>query len=473
MRFPVLVGAVLTAAATLAGPASAAPVLLADLATGQVLEAEEATRPWHPASVTKLMTAYVALKHVRTGKIRLDAPLPVSARATTAPPSRIGIKPGQTVTLDDALKILMVKSANDVAIVVAEGIGGSVEKFAAMMNAEAAALGMRESRFLNPHGLQADGQQTSARDMAILARRLLTDFPQHRALFGIGAIKLDDKVMENHNGVIGRYPGATGMKTGFICASGFNVVATARRDGRELIAVVFGQPNAVERTFRTMQLFDDGFARRASGPNLEALPVSAETEAPNMREAICGRKGAATGETSEPAAAAPGEAAVTDPAAVAGPRKLGPREPFEPIVVAIAGAPAVVAKAPKPAKKSAPVPEKATDAETKTAAAAEPVKKPAPKPAPKAEKKETAEADAKAKAPAPAKKPAPKPAPPKPAEERPAPASDTVATAKPDADKPAAAETKEAATLGATPILPSGGILNLPARSPALSDRTR
>ena len=468
MRFPVLVGAALTMTAGLAGPVAAAPVLLADLATGQVLEAEEATRPWHPASVTKLMTTYVALKHARAGKIRLDAPLDVSARATKAPPSRIGIKPGQTVTLEDALKILMVKSANDIAIVVAEGVGGSVEKFAAMMNAEAAAIGMRESRFLNPHGLQADGQQTSARDMAILARRLLVEFPQHRPLFGIGAIKLDDKVMENHNGVIGRYPGATGMKTGFICASGFNVVATARRDGRELVAVVFGQPNAVERTFRTMQLFDDGFARRASGPTLESLPASVETEAPNMREAICGRKGTAPGETSEPSAAAAAEGAVNDPAAVAGPRRLAPRDPFEPVLVAIAGAPAVVAKNSGSAKKSAP-------AAAKTASAADAPAKSASKPAAKSAqpvKKDGAKTTAKSEAPAPAKKAAPRRAP-EPAEARPAPASETVATAKPEADKAAPAEAKEAATLGATPILPSGGILNLPPRSPALSDRSR
>jgi len=277
--------------------------------------------------------------------------------------------------------------------------------------------------------------------------------------------------MENHNGVIGRYPGATGMKTGFICASGFNVVATARRDGRELVAVVFGQPNAAERTFRTIQLFDDGFARRASGPTLESLPVSTETEAPNMREAICGRKGAPAGESSEPAAAAsPGEGAVNDPAAVAGPRRLGQREPFEPIVVAISGTPAVAAKPSAPASKGGTA--TAAGAEKKTPSSAEPAKKPVAKTA-SPSKKDEPKVAGKSDAPVAAKKPAPRPAPPKPSEGRPAPSGETVAGAKPEAEKTAATETKEAATLGATPILPSGGILNLPARSPALSDRSR
>ncbi len=368
-----------------ARPAVAAPMLLADLATGQVIAAEEATRPWHPASVTKLMTVYVALKQIRAGKLKLETPLAVSQRAAASPPSKIGVKPGQTLTVEDALRILMVKSANDVAVVVAEGVGGSVEGFAKLMNDEAEAIGMRESRFLNPHGLYAEGQQSSARDMAVLARRLMLDFPQHRALFSIGAIRLDDKIMENTNGVIGRYPGATGMKTGFICASGFNVVATAKRDGRELVAVVFGSPSAVERTLKTMQMFDEGFARRNGAATLDVLPDSGETAPPDMREAICGRRGPAMGEAPEAvvaaATAAKGEGAggavvvATAEAAAPAPR-LGTREIFEPIPVHVV-TPVAKTKTTVVAETGKPAPVAKPSGEEKTAA--KPVAKPAPK----------------------------------------------------------------------------------------------
>lgn len=274
-----------------------APVLLMDAATGQVLHAEDATRPWHPASTTKLMTAYVALRALRSGTVKLETPLIASGRASAQPPSKIGIRPGQEITLDNALKILMVKSANDLAVVIAEGIGGSVEGFAGMMNAEARRLGMRESQFVNPHGLHDASQQSSARDLALLAQALLSEFPEYGAYWGIGAVQLGQRVMKNTNGLIGRYPGASGMKTGFICPSGFNVVATARRGGRTLIAVVLGAGSAAERTVRTAQLFDRGFQGGglfalggSGGGTVQSLASSGYASAPNMRQEIC-RKG--------------------------------------------------------------------------------------------------------------------------------------------------------------------------------------
>src|SRR3712207_2291165 len=216
-----------------AGAGSAAtPSLVVDVDSGRVLYAERATDPWYPASVTKLMTAYVALQAVRQGRLSLDTPLPLSELAHSMPPSKMGFPPGIEVTLDNALKIIMVKSANDVSVAIAEGIGGSVEGFADMMNAAAQRLGMRESRFVNPHGLPDERQHTSARDMAILGRALFREFPEHAGYFQIGAIKFGRRIMNNHNGLMGRYPGADGMKTGFICASGFNVVASATRNGR-------------------------------------------------------------------------------------------------------------------------------------------------------------------------------------------------------------------------------------------------
>lgn len=269
----------------------ASPALVIDASTGAVIHAESATRPWHPASTTKLMTAYVALKSVRTGALTMDTPLRASARAAAQPPSKLGIRPGQTITLDNALKILMVKSANDLAVVIAEGVGGSVESFAGLMNAEARRLGMRESHFTNPHGLHSADQQSSARDLAILARALLSEFSDQSDLFGIGAVQLGTRVMKNTNGLIGRYPGANGMKTGFICPSGFNVVASASRGGRTLIAVVMGAGSAAERTVKVAQLFDKGFASYGSGSGaLATLSDSGYSTAPNMRQEIC-RKG--------------------------------------------------------------------------------------------------------------------------------------------------------------------------------------
>jgi D-alanyl-D-alanine carboxypeptidase len=356
-----------------AAPALATPALVVEASSGKVLYQEEATMPWHPASVTKLMTTYVALKAVRAGKIGLDTPIPVSARAASQAPSKIGAKPGQVVTLDNAMKMLLVKSANDMAVVIAEGVGGTVESFADMMNREASNLGMRESQFINPNGLHAVGQQTSARDLAVLARALLRDFPEYRGYFGIGAIRLGNRVMKNTNGLIGRYEGADGMKTGFICPAGFNVVATATRGGRQLIAVVLGSPSAAERTFKAAALFDKGFATSSgglslfgssSGTKLEDLPPSGITTAPDMREEVCMRRGARpAGEEEEqidwnpggqasaadspatfflrdagqaPGASSSNGVAVRD---AQGRRRLGPRMAFEPMVVTLGPTP--------------------------------------------------------------------------------------------------------------------------------------
>jgi D-alanyl-D-alanine carboxypeptidase len=210
----------------------------------------------------------------------------------------MAFKPGTQIRLDNALKIIMVKSANDIAATIAENLGGSIEGFAAMMNAAAAELGMRESHFVNPHGLPDERQQTSARDMAILARALLKDFPEHEDLFRIGAIQYGRRIMRNHNGLIGRYPGADGMKTGFICASGFNVVASAQRDGRRLITVVLGSSSANERTMKAADLFDRGFVSRPNfaSPTLDSLPISSLQTPPNMRSVICDRRGPMPGE---------------------------------------------------------------------------------------------------------------------------------------------------------------------------------
>lgn len=339
----------------------AAPALVIDAASGEILHQEEATRPWFPASVTKLMTVYVALNAVRSGRITLQTPLLVSARAARAAPSKMGFKPGVEVTLENALKIIMVKSANDTSITIAEGVAGSVEAFAAEMNETARRMGMRDSNFVNPNGLHHPSHVSSARDMAILARRLLQDFPQHSDLYGIGALQLGKRIIPTHNGLIGRYPGADGMKTGFVCASGFNMVATATRGGRKLIAVVMGAPNARVRTLQAMALFDASFAIRGQG-NVEAMG-STGGSAPDMRPEICGRGRNQEGETPIPIPAQAGQGVMTqeDSAAAfflaernrgqgAGPAQgrtmvnfsgvgLGQRDPLQPVPIYVGRAP--------------------------------------------------------------------------------------------------------------------------------------
>jgi D-alanyl-D-alanine carboxypeptidase len=335
--------------ATLAGAPALAngPALVVDAHTGRVLHAERATDPWYPASITKLMTTYVALSLVREGRASLDQLLTVSEGAASLPPSKMAFKPGTQIRLDNALKIIMVKSANDVSATIAENLGGSIEGFADLMNAYAAHLGMRESRFVNPHGLPDERQQTSARDMAILARALFRTFPEQEDLFDIGAIQFGRRIMKNHNGLIGRYPGADGMKTGFICASGFNVVASAKRDGRRLITVVLGSSSANERTLKAADLFDRGFAAGGAAfgaPTLEALQMSAQSMPPNMRPVICDRRGPMPGEDDSgtvEANAAGGPNLLSSPGVLsfAGgmaqpPRTLlGPRAPVQPVQV--------------------------------------------------------------------------------------------------------------------------------------------
>jgi D-alanyl-D-alanine carboxypeptidase len=272
--------------------ARATPYLVADVDSGQVLIDNEATAQWYPASLTKLMTVYVALDAVRSGKLTLDTPLVMSVRAARMPPSKMGFRPGTEVTLDNALKMLMVKSPNDVAVMVAEGVSGSVEAFAADMNAAGQRLGLHESNFVNPNGLHDPAHVSSARDMAMIARALLREFPDHADLFSIGALQLGNQYIANHNGLLGRYPGADGMKTGFTCPAGFNVVASANHSGRRLIVVVLGAPTAKSRNQEAADLFDRGFAMGSGSGSLESLPASG-SGAPNMRADVCLHRNAA------------------------------------------------------------------------------------------------------------------------------------------------------------------------------------
>lgn len=285
--------------------------LLIEASTGKVLHAENATYPWYPASVTKLMTAYTTLRAIKDGKVSFDTLLTVSKNAAAQQPTKMGFKVGTRVTIDNALKMLMVKSANDMAVTIAEGVGGSIEGFADMMNANARRLGMSQSNFVNPNGLPAENHVSSARDLGILARALIREFPDADSYWHISAIRYGNRVMHNYNSLIDRYPGADGMKTGFICASGYNVVASATRNGRRLIAVVLGSYSGAVRAQKAAQLLERGFNSGGlswltpSFGTVDALaPIDAQP--PNLREEMCGghrRKPASEdNEEEEPAA---------------------------------------------------------------------------------------------------------------------------------------------------------------------------
>jgi D-alanyl-D-alanine carboxypeptidase len=278
----------------LVGPAAANPSILFDLGTGRVIESEDALHRWYPASLTKLMTAYVAFRAVQAGEVSFSSPVLISKLAAKLPPSKMGYPVGSELTLDNALKIIMVKSANDVAHSIGESIAGSQAAFAQRMNAEARRLGMTDSHWVNPHGLHDEGQYTSARDIAILAAALRREFPQHSKYFSLEGLLAAGKQMPNHNNLIGRFEGADGMKTGYICPSGFNVVASATRKGRTLVAVVLGGESVDDRDEKAAHLLTQGFGSAPnSGPLLQELKTSAaQPIAPSdMTNQLCTKKG--------------------------------------------------------------------------------------------------------------------------------------------------------------------------------------
>lgn len=282
-RFSALLAAFLTAA-----PALARPAIVVDLGTGQVLAQEDALQAWHPASLTKLMTAYVTFRALKAGELTLKSPVKMTKNAAKRPPAKMGYKPGAVMTLDNALKMLIVKSANDIAVAVAENVAGSESAFVERMNAEAARLGMSGSHFANPNGLDDPANVSTARDLALLAMAIRREFPEHAHYFAIEALTDGKRVLKTYNLLIGRFDGADGMKTGYICASGFNMVGSATRDGRTLIAVVLGAADGNKRAEKAAELLAQAFmADPRSGAPLASLTGPSPTLAPDLRETQC------------------------------------------------------------------------------------------------------------------------------------------------------------------------------------------
>lgn len=294
-RVAALVSAALLLTASLANVADANPRMLVDVNTLQVIEHEDAFQRWYPASLTKLMTAYTVFRAIKAGEMSLESPVIMTKNAAAEPPSKMYFKPGQKMTLDSALKIILVKSANDVAVAIAESIGGSEQGFVDRMNAEAARIGMSSSHFINPHGLPGKGQYTTARDLAVLAVTLKREFPQYSSYFALEGFTTGKKQYPNYNKLIGRFDGADGMKTGFICASGFNQVSSATRNGRSVVSVVLGSESLGARADISAGMLEKGLTMRAGKvPTLGQLRPYGETRniVADLSQEICSKHAA-------------------------------------------------------------------------------------------------------------------------------------------------------------------------------------
>jgi D-alanyl-D-alanine carboxypeptidase len=230
--------------------------IVVDVNSGKVLQETNADSLRHPASLTKMMTLYLLFERLEAGKIKLTSTMAVSAHAAAQAPSKLGLKPGQSIDVEDAIKSIVTKSANDVAVVVAEALGGTELGFAGMMTAKAHALGMTHTSYHNASGLPDDKQITTARDQAILARALQDRFPQYYPYFSTRVFTWHGHRMRNHNHLLGKVNGLDGIKTGYIRDSGFNIATNVRRNGRHIVAVVFGGSSSRARDAQVTKLIN-------------------------------------------------------------------------------------------------------------------------------------------------------------------------------------------------------------------------
>jgi D-alanyl-D-alanine carboxypeptidase (penicillin-binding protein 5/6) len=245
--------------------------VVVDAKTGEVLYAKRADSPRYPASITKVMTLYLAFEALASGRLKLSDPIVMSPRAAAQAPTKLGLPAGETLTVEQAMSAMATKSANDVAVALAEKLGGSEARFAAMMTLRAQELGMQNTRFVNASGLPDSRQVSTARDIAILSRAVMRDYPQYYGLFSQREFTFRGVTMRNHNGLLAKMPGVDGLKTGYTNASGYNIAVSAVRNNRRLITVVLGAPSTATRNNNAEDLLLTGFdvmARRDRGENI-------------------------------------------------------------------------------------------------------------------------------------------------------------------------------------------------------------
>ncbi|MFN3857806.1 MAG: D-alanyl-D-alanine carboxypeptidase [Caulobacter sp.] len=245
--------------------------VVVDANSGEVLYAKRADSPRYPASITKVMTLYLAFEALADGRMKTTDLITVSAKAASQPPTKLGVSAGDVITVEDAMKAITVKSANDMSVALAEHMAGSEEKFAALMTLRAQELGMSNTRFVNASGLPDSRQVSTARDIAILSRAVMRDFPQYYSLFNLRSFTYRGVTMNNHNRLLARMDGVDGLKTGYTNASGYNLAASGVRDGRRLIVVMLGGSSGAARDNHVQELLNTGFdvqRRRAGGERI-------------------------------------------------------------------------------------------------------------------------------------------------------------------------------------------------------------
>jgi D-alanyl-D-alanine carboxypeptidase len=306
----------------LATRVEAGPALLFDAADGRILYAEDQDDQWYPASLTKIMAAYIVFEALRDGPLTLETTITCSQLASSQPATHVGMAPGAKMTVKNALQALILHSANDVAVMLAEAVAGTNDAFVERMNATAEKLGMTRTKFMNANGLPHEEQVTTARDLARLASAVVRDYPEHAALWSTLDVHIGKRHFGTYNGLLVNYAGADGMKTGFTCDSGYNVVASATRSGQKLIAVVLGEATGGRRTVRASALLEHGFAtsdwknlfpseridtmlmddgvKKAASIRHAVISWACGTARP-MVAAMKGKKGAAKGESGDAA----------------------------------------------------------------------------------------------------------------------------------------------------------------------------
>ena len=273
LAFSVLASILVCGAATARPEFSA---LTVDARTGQVLFADHADALRHPASLTKMMTLYVLFQDLKAGRISRNTMLHVSERASTMAPTKLNLRAGSTISVDDAIKGLVTKSANDAAATIAENLGGSESNFAARMTRVAHSIGMSHSTFNNASGLPNPEQYTTARDMATLGLRLMRDFPQYYPYFRITDFQFHGRTIRTHNNLLQHFEGTDGIKTGYIAASGYNLVTSTKRDDKRLVGVVLGSRSSVIRGRYMVSMLESNFAKAKGGNTVAALAGSSD-----------------------------------------------------------------------------------------------------------------------------------------------------------------------------------------------------
>jgi D-alanyl-D-alanine carboxypeptidase len=236
--------------------------IMIDADNGAVLHEENATHSWYPASLTKVMTLYMTFDALKAGQIHLYDTLTASYHASRQPTSKLGLRPGDTLTVEDAILALITRSANDAAVVLAEHLGGTEESFAVKMTTKAHTLGMYDTHFMNATGLPHQWQVTTSRDLAILAWKTMRNFPNYYPYFSSHSFYYKGRELRGINKFTATYPGAEGMKTGFTCGSGYNLISVASQNGKRLIGVIMGGMTSAERYQLMIHMMDDGFANR-------------------------------------------------------------------------------------------------------------------------------------------------------------------------------------------------------------------